>query len=249
MILVLWVVPRSTSTAFGWMMRMRGDMTCFHEPYARPWFRGESPLWPRIRPDDPRIPGLTFAKVTEDILAAARERPVFVKDMPTHVDHLWHDPAFLAPFTNTFLIRHPAKVLASILSRDPGCTHKELGFADQRALFNLLCQRDGVAPPVIDSDDLLADPHGVVKTYCTAAGIEFRPEALEWEPGPRTEVSWWDQGSWHDTLRKSDGLKPQPHVKLPDVDGFPDDWKRHYEAVLPHYERLHAHRLRVDDRT
>ncbi len=27
-IVVLWATPRSTTTAFEWMMRMRGDMAC-----------------------------------------------------------------------------------------------------------------------------------------------------------------------------------------------------------------------------
>ena len=56
-ILALWATPRSTSTAFEWMMRMRGDMTCFHEPFGEPWYQGEEPLWPRLKPDSPRTPG------------------------------------------------------------------------------------------------------------------------------------------------------------------------------------------------
>ena len=48
-ILALWAVPRSTSTAFEWMMRMRGDMTCFHEPFGEAWYQGEAPLWPRVQ--------------------------------------------------------------------------------------------------------------------------------------------------------------------------------------------------------
>ena len=47
-IVVLWAVPRSTSTAFEWMMRQRGDLTCFHEPFGEAWYQGEAPLWPRL---------------------------------------------------------------------------------------------------------------------------------------------------------------------------------------------------------
>ncbi len=36
-IIVLWATPRSTSTAFEWMMRMRGDLACFHEPFGEAW--------------------------------------------------------------------------------------------------------------------------------------------------------------------------------------------------------------------
>ena len=48
-ILVLWATPRSTSTAFEWMMRQRGDMECFHEPFGEAWYQGENPLWPRVQ--------------------------------------------------------------------------------------------------------------------------------------------------------------------------------------------------------
>jgi len=41
---VLWATPRSTSTAFEWMMRMRGDMTCFHEPFGEAWYKGDEAL-------------------------------------------------------------------------------------------------------------------------------------------------------------------------------------------------------------
>jgi adenylylsulfate kinase len=37
---VLWATPRTTSTAFEWMMRMRGDMACFHEPFGLAWYQG-----------------------------------------------------------------------------------------------------------------------------------------------------------------------------------------------------------------
>jgi len=33
MFLTLWATPRSTSTAFEWMMRQRGDFDCYHEPW------------------------------------------------------------------------------------------------------------------------------------------------------------------------------------------------------------------------
>ena len=57
-ILALWAVPRSTSTAFEWMMRMRGDFECLHEPFGEVWYQGEEPLWPRATQDSLRTPGL-----------------------------------------------------------------------------------------------------------------------------------------------------------------------------------------------
>ena len=242
-ILVLWATPRSTSTAFEWMMRMRGDLTCFHEPFGEPWYQGEQPLWSRLQHDSPRTPGLTFESVWETMKAAAAKGPVFSKDFPHYIEHLWTDE-FLAHFNHSFLIRDPAKVATSMFKHWPDFVLKEIAFVEQRQLFDRLAERSGAAPPVIDSDDLLEDPHGIVEAYCNAVGLPFLLEALSWEPGARDEVSWYDGGSWHQNLRDSDGLKPQPRQYL-DISEAPDRVKEIYEIVLPHYERLHAHRLTV----
>ena len=240
-ILALWAVPRSTSTAFEWMMRMRGDHQCFHEPFGEAWYQGEEPLWPRVQPDSVRTPGLTLETVWETLRAAAENGPVFSKDFPHYVETIWSN-AFLDHFSHSFLIRDPAKTLSSLFRHWPDVHLKETGNLEQLALFERLADRDGAPPPVIDSDDLLEDPHGVVAAWCHAVGIPFLPEALSWEPGARDEVSWWDGGSFHDTLRNSDGLKPQPRRDV-DIADAPDAMKRLYETILPAYEAMHPHRL------
>lgn len=220
---------------------MRGDMTCFHEPFGEPWYQGEEPLWPRLKPDSPRTPGLTFEGVWDELRAAAREGPVFSKDFPHYVEHLWTDE-FLSHFNHSFLIRDPAKVATAMFKHWPDFVLKEIAFVEQRQLFDRLSDKLGHVPPVIDSDDLLENPYGIVKVYCDAVGIAYIPEALSWDPGARDEVSWYDRGSWHENLRESDGLKPQPRRYL-DISEMPDRVKAIYELVLPHYEHLHAHRL------
>ncbi|MEQ8652664.1 MAG: hypothetical protein RIC87_09405 [Kiloniellales bacterium] len=243
-IYILWATPRSTSTAFEWMMRMRGDMTCFHEPFGEAWHQGDDARWPRLTPESPRQPGLTIVGVLQRLLKAAEERPVFSKDMPQYTDHLW-DEAFLGRFCHSFLIRHPAKVLSSCARNWDHFVPKEIGFDDQRRLFDRLAERDGRAPPVIDSDDLLTDPQGIVAAWCDALGIRFIPEALSWEPGARDEVLWYDKEQiWHDTLKKSDGLKPQK-TRPADISKTPDWVQAMYRDFLPHYEHLHKYRIRV----
>ena len=225
-------------------MRMRGDMACFHEPFGEPWYQGEEPLWPRVRPDSPRISGLTFDSVWDELQTAARKGPIFCKDFPHYVEHLWSNE-FLSHFTHSFLIRDPAKVITSMYRHWPDFVSEELAFVEQRKLFERLCDQWGEVPPVIDSDDLLEDPQGVVEAYCKAVGIDFKPEALSWEPGARDEVSWYDGGSWHANLRDSDGLKPQPRRYI-DISMAPDRVKEIYEIVLPDYQHLYQHRLSAE---
>jgi len=243
-ILALWATPRSTSTAFEWMMRMRGDMTCFHEPFGEAWYQGEDALWPRIKPDSPRIADLTFDTVWEKLRMAATRGPVFSKDFPHYIEHLWTDE-FLSHFDHSFLIRDPAKVATSMYKHWPDFVLKEIAFVEQRQLFDHIVDQTGRVPPVIDSDDLLENPHGMTKAYCDAAGIPFIADALSWKPGDRQEVSWYDGGSWHEHLRNSNGLKPQPR-KYIDIAKAPDRVQEIYEIVVPHYEHIYQHRLVSD---
>ena len=241
-ITALWAVPRSTSTAFEWMMRQRGDMDCFHEPFGEAWYQGEEPLWPRATPQSVRTPGLTLDSVRKKLEAAAVAGPVFIKEFPHYIEHMW-DEALYDLFTHSFLIRDPAKTITSVYDKWPDFHEAEVGFAEQRALFDRLSDRHGAAPPVIDSDDLLEDPHGVVATWCAAVEIPFIESSLSWEPGARDEVSWWDGGSFHANLRNSDGLKPQAR-KYVDLAQAPARVRAVHDRARPHYEYMHRFRLR-----
>ena len=223
------------------MVRQRGDMKCFHEPFGEWWYKGDGALWPRLQPDSPRIKGLTFASVWQKTLDCAKDQQVFCKDFPHYVEHSWTD-SFLEHFRHSFLIRDPAKIATSMYKHWPEFFLKETGIIEQRKLFDLIADKHGSAPPLIDSDDLLENPYGIVKAWCNALDIPFMPKALSWQPGDRAEASWYDGGSWHSNLRDSDGLKPQPR-KYIDISDAPHRIIEIYETVLPHYEHMHQHRL------
>ena len=249
---ILWGIPRTTSTAFEWMMRMRGDMACFHEPYGPAWYQGAEAMAPGVTADTPRKDGFTFDEVTARLHEAAEQMPVFVKDFPQYTDHLWTSE-WLGSFQHSFLIRDPAKVMTSLQRSyeksddgDVAFTDREVGFAEQRTLFERLIRETGETPVVIDSDDVLADPPAMVEAWCDAIGIPFVEDALTWEPGSRSEVLWFDGNDdvWHASLRDSDGLKPQPR-KDADISTLSPELRRQYDSALPHYERLHSARLRA----
>jgi hypothetical protein len=242
-IIALWAVPRSTSTAFEWMMRQRGDLDCLHEPFGEVWYQGEDPLWPRFQPGDKTTPNLTIESVWEAIKVKAENGPVFIKDFPHYINHMW-DEAFLSHFTHAFLIRDPAKTLTSLYARWPDFDELEVGNPEQRALFDLVSALNGKRPPVIDSDDLLEDPHGITAAFCDAVEIPFIPEALTWPAGgDPSEHSWWDGGSFHANLAQSTGLTPQPR-KYIDLEDAPERVRRVYRRMMPHYQHLFDHRLR-----
>ena len=65
-IVALWAVPRSTSTAFEWMMRQRGDLDCLHEPFGEAWYQGKPPFGHGFQKGRrrPRVsPWIVFGKI------------------------------------------------------------------------------------------------------------------------------------------------------------------------------------------
>lgn len=245
-IVALWAIPRSTSTAFEWMMRQRGDLDCLHEPFGEAWYQGEDPMWPRFKEGEKTTPGLTLESVWEDVKVCAEKGPVFIKDFPHYINHMW-DAEFLSHFTHAFLIRDPAKTITSMYNKWPDFDELEVGFPEQRALYDLLTALHGTPPPVIDSDDVLENPYEMTQAFCEAVGIPFIEEALNWEAGGDPSAhSWWDGGSFHANLAKSTGLVRQER-KYVDLSNTPDRVRRVHRRMKPHYDHLFRNRIRVSE--
>jgi len=245
-IIALWAVPRSTSTAFEHMMKQRGDLDCLHEPFGEAWYHGETPMWPRFPEGGETRPGLSLEGVWEDIKARAEKGPVFIKDFPNYISHMW-DEEFLSHFTHAFLIRDPAKTITSMHDKWPDFDELEIGFPEQRALFDLLTAIHGRRPFVIDSDDLLENPAAVTRAFCEAVDIPFIEEALTWEAGGKpSDHSWCEGGKFHANLAQSTGLAPQER-KYVDLGNTPRRVQRIHFRMMPHYTHMHTHRVRVSE--
>jgi hypothetical protein len=241
MFLTLWATPRSTSTAFEWMMRQRGDFVCNHEPWNELYYYGEDRRSDRDAAVDAK-PGHNYASVWAGLSADAANKDVFVKDFVYSVEHDLDDDK-LAVMTHTFLIRDPKRVVQGLAKHWPDCTFEEVGFESLHRLFHRIADRDGVAPPVMFSGDLIDDPAGTSRAYCAAVGIPFIADALSWEAGERDEVSWYGEGTgpWHDQLRQSTGIvKPKTdYAPLEDTPRLLE----FYERSLPFFDELLAHRF------
>ncbi len=247
MFLTLWATPRSTSTAFEWMMRQRGDFTCFHEPWNELYYYGEDRVSRRDADVDAR-PGHTYAATWDELAGAGRAGNAFVKDFVYSVEHTLTDD-MLAEMTHTFLIRDPKRVVQGLAKHWPDCTWEEVGFESLHRLFHRIADRDGAPPPVMFSGDLLDDPEGTARAYCAAVGISFIAEALEWEAGERSEVSWYGEGTgpWHDTLRESTGIQ-KPKSTYPPLEDSPRLYEL-YERAVPLFDDLHRHSFKPETST
>ncbi|MCH2136999.1 MAG: hypothetical protein MK101_10540 [Phycisphaerales bacterium] len=112
-----------------------------------------------------------------------------------------------------FLIRDPARMLASLWKRYPEATLSDTGLEQQVAIFNRL-REAGFTPPVIDSDDVRRDPSGVLRALCRSLDVPFVPSMLSWPPGPReTDGAWGPY--WYDVVWASEGFAPPPDDDRP----------------------------------
>jgi hypothetical protein len=236
-ILMLWSAPRCRSTAFARMMVQRRDFTVVHEPFSHVVDFGESEVGDR-RPHS-----------QHEVMAALRELaargPVFVKDTTDfRYGDLLADPGFLNRCTHTFLIREPAAAIASHVRLNPSPDRDEIGFAWLHEIYRRVVDATGQRPVILDSDDLLRNPEGAVRAYCEHVAIPFLPESMAWEPGMLPQ--WERSRNWHIDAARSTGFRagtptpPPPNIARHPVLGA------HYRYHLPHYEALHALRLRVN---
>lgn len=199
-IVVLWTTPRSRSTAFERMVVERGDFQVFDEPFSVRYYYSSERRSSRF---DERLPDSGFDDVLARLRTAARDGPVFVKEMAYYLDDVL-DEELMAQFVNTFLVRDPQFAIASFAREWPDLTEEEAGYASLRVAFRLASQVTGATPPVIDADELATDPSRVVSAWCEAVGRTFRPEALTWEPGMIEQWLRWSE--WYVGVSRSSGF-------------------------------------------
>ncbi|KAL8706636.1 MAG: hypothetical protein Q9201_000333 [Fulgogasparrea decipioides] len=74
----------------------------------------------------------------------------------------------------------------------------------------------GVEVCVVDADDLLDDPNGILEAYCKSVGIEYDPDMLKWdteEDQRQAEDAFRKWPGFHDDAMHSSDLKPRLHKK------------------------------------
>lgn len=233
--IMLWAVPRSRSTAFLRVMMERGDLEVVHEPFSY--------LLQQDGHFD--LAGRRATSMTEllDLILEvnASGKRVFAKDTSDYqYTPLLEDERLFRDVINTFMIREPAQAISSQYAIFPNATLDEYGFEYLHAIFEAVRSATGEVPLVIDGDDLVTQPEAVLRAYCAHVGLEFKPEAMRWEPGERAQ--WQRTGRWHTDVAESSGLE----VKAPKQRETPetnDHLRRIAEHHQPFYDALAAHRL------
>ncbi|GAB7344063.1 hypothetical protein MBLNU457_1977t1 [Dothideomycetes sp. NU457] len=98
------------------------------------------------------------------------------------------------------------------------------GHANGHASGNEIC--------VIDADDLLNNPEGIMRKFCASVGIDFEPSMLEWDTPEDHKFAKDKFEKWrgfHEDAINSSGLKARTHKKPEKTDAeYFDEWKNKY---------------------
>src|SRR5581483_2100718 len=174
---------------------------------------------------------------------APRGQPIFYQKHMTHHMLAAFGRDWISRCRNAFLIRSPEDVLASYTQKRKDVTLQDIGFVQQREIFEREADRVGHAPPVIDGADVLADPRRILSALCEALDIPFTDFMLHWPPGRRSTDGAWAP-AWYDAVERSTRFAvPRSSA---DFDDLRDDLKPIAAAARAHYEQLARFRLGVD---
>lgn len=139
--------------------------------------------------------------------------PSGVNDNPSLIPtELLLDPSI----HHTFLIRHPSKAIPSyerlcFPGSETGFDYfdpEEAGYRELRLLFDFIRSKreeeGGEVPLVIESEELLKDPEGLMGLWCKDSGIDFDKSMLTWNEGTREHFAKWP--GFHTSAEQSKGV-------------------------------------------
>ncbi len=215
--IAMWSGPRNLSTAMMYAFAARGDCAVADEPFYAAYLARtglDHPMRAEILASQPQDPAAVIRQITGSI-PADRDH-FYQKHMTQHML-----PGFprdwMRDFVNVFLIRHPARVIASYAAKREHPTLDDIGFAQQADLFDEL-RAAGHAPVVIDSHDIRADPEAMLRALCAAIDLDWRPAMLDWRAGGIPEDGVW-AAHWYGAVHRSTGFSgaegPLPEVPEP----------------------------------
>ncbi|PKP74921.1 MAG: sulfotransferase family protein [Alphaproteobacteria bacterium HGW-Alphaproteobacteria-6] len=236
--IAMWSGPRNLSTALMYAFAARPDCAVWDEPFYAAYLAATGI-------DHPMREAIIAADDTDPArVAAACAGPIpqgkalfYQKHMTLHMI-AGFPRDWMRACRNVFLIRHPARVVASYARKREAPTLADIGFLQQAELFDEVAGWTGAAPLVIDSADIRSDPRAALTRLCAALAIPFSDAMLGWPAGPKPCDGTW-AAHWYGAVHRSTGFEAA-EGPLPDL---PAGYARLSDAALPHYERLRGFRI------
>jgi hypothetical protein len=238
--IAMWSGPRNLSTAMMRSFGSRNDTFVSDEPFYGCFLKTTGANHP-MREEVIAAMDCDWGSVMEELRGEPQDgAPVWYQK------HMWHHMTGpigyqdFEGFTHAFLIRDPERMIASYLRKRETAAFEDFGLERQSEFFDREADRLGRAPPVIDANELLSDPAGVLAKLCDALRIPWDRAMLSWAPGRRdTDGPWAPR--WYGAVEKSTGFAPRET----DPVELPTEAQRLAERCRPFYDHLAAHRIRA----
>lgn len=233
----MWSGPRNLSTAMMYSFGARSDFAVVDEPFYAAYLARtglEHPMREQILRSQSRDPDEVAALLTGPI---PEGKPHFYQKHMTQ--HMIADMPrdWMNQMRHVFLIRHPARVVASFGAKYDNPTLADIGFTQQTEIYEQLVAQ-GLNPLVIDSADIRRDPMTMLTRLCNALGLPFDPAMLCWPKGGHRSDGVW-ASHWYGAVHDSTGFAPA-EGPLPVLSGDAAELVR---QALPHFEALNAKKL------
>lgn len=235
-----WSGPRNLSTALMYAFGARGDCGVWDEPFYASYLA-------RTGIDHPMRDQIIAAGQTDPVEVARRcatpaprgQAHHYLKLMTQH--HLPGDSLdWGGAAVHVFLIRHPARVLASYAAKRENPSLADIGFVRQAEIHDEVRAR-GWPCVVIDSVDIRRAPELALRALCAAIGLAFDPAMLCWPAGGHPDDGVWAP-HWYDAVHRSTGFAAAEGPLPPVAPALSEV----HAAALPHYLRLRAETLPID---
>ncbi len=214
--IAMWSGPRNISTAMMRSFSSRSDCAVTDEPFYGAFLKHSGEPQPMA---DAVIADMDcdWQSVTTSMRGdSPGGKPVWYQK---HMPHHMVGPVDILDFpdhAHAFLIRAPELVVASYAKKNELREAHLLGFAQMADYYRRLSDRLGAPPPVVDSNDILSNPPGMLAALCMALGISFDPAMLRWSKGPHPDDGIWGR-HWYNAVEESAGFgPPSAHGTLTD---------------------------------
>ena len=232
--IAMWSGPRNLSTAMMYSFAQRSDCFAWDEPFYSAYLTRTGithPMGDQVIAAGEPDPDKVIARLRGPVPDGKAH--FYQKHMTQHmlpgIDRDW-----LRDVTNVFLIRHPARVVASFSAKLEDLTLDEIGFRQQFELYEL-AKSFGQTPIVIDSHDIREDPEAALRKLCAALGLDFEPAMLSWPKGGRPEDGVWAP-VWYGAVHGSTGFAGA-EGPLP---ALPAKYAGIVEEAMTYYEPMRA---------
>ncbi len=230
--IAMWSGPRTLSTAMMYAFAARSDCAVVDEPFYAAYLAAtglQHPMRDEILAAQDTNPNGVVARISGSILGDNAH--FFQKHMAQHmlpsVPRDW-----IRDVQNVFLIRHPARVVASFAAIYDTPTLEDIGFAQQSELYDLV-KAQGGRPVVIDSFAIRQDPERTLQKLCLDIGLTWDPAMLHWPAGGHLDDGVW-AAHWYGSVHKSTGFAG-PEGPMPELDAAGSDL---VEQAMPYYTAM-----------